>query len=354
MHTKDYIAKYTTELQPSYKMMATKVQELINSILANHRITTHSITAREKDPESLKLKIEREGKSYLNPLEDITDLAGVRIITYFPSEVEKLLPIIEKEFLIDRRNSIDKRKTSDPSVFGYASVHLVVQFSQDRIKLSEYARFKGMKCEIQVRTILQHAWAEIEHDIVYKSSDDIPFELRRKFASLAGLLEIADREFETLRHTEIKVREKIQDTIKKDNLSIPINLDSLRFYFNKYHKEKHISPEKLSTLNKFIRNKNIATLEELHKILSKPAIVKASHESERLKKVCVSADECLMKYFLAIGYHYGLDKKLIGEFSECPALMDEKGFAKRNILKSPKGFFIRPDKKEMRIKANAS
>jgi len=74
------------------------------------------------------------------------------------------------------------------------------------LKLSEYALFDKMKCEIQVRTILQHAWAEIEHDLVYKSPADIPFRVRRRFASLAGLLEIADREFESLRQDEMAVR----------------------------------------------------------------------------------------------------------------------------------------------------
>ena len=77
------------------------------------------------------------------------------------------------------------------------------------------ALFDKMKCEIQVRTILQHAWAEIEHDIVYKSPGEIPFRVRRRFACLAGLLEIADREFESLRQDEMAVRQAIQSRIKK-------------------------------------------------------------------------------------------------------------------------------------------
>ena len=72
-----------------------------------------------------------------------------------------------------------------------------------------------MRCEIQVSTILQDAWAEIEHDIVYKSPEDIPFRLRRRFACLAGLLEIADREFESLRQDEMVVRQAVQSRIKK-------------------------------------------------------------------------------------------------------------------------------------------
>jgi ppGpp synthetase/RelA/SpoT-type nucleotidyltranferase len=336
MNTQDFIDKYVSELQPAYRIMAIKVQELLTSILSNHAIRTHSITSREKSSESLKAKIGREGKAYENPLDEITDLAGVRIITYFPSDVDKILPIIEKEFIIDQKNSIDKRKATDPSIFGYVSVHLVIEFSPDRIKLPEYKIFRGMKCEVQVRTILQHAWAEIEHDIVYKASEDIPFELRRQFASLAGLLEIADKEFETLRHTEIKVREEIEQTIKKDNISIPINLESLRFYLNRYHKEKKISPERLSRLNKFIREKNISTLDELHKLLTKSIVSKAAQEADRLKSACPSIDRCLVKYFLALGYHFGINRKDLGIIARCPILIDKKGFLKRKILRSKK------------------
>ena len=144
-----------------------------------------------------------------------TDLAGVRIIAYFPSDIDKIVPLIAKKFNIDSKHSRDRRLSSDPAIFGYASVHFVVEFNPQMLKLPEYALFNKMKCEIQVRTILQHAWAEIEHDIVYKSLGEIPFRVRRRFACLAGLLEIADREFESLRQDEMAVRQAIQGRIKK-------------------------------------------------------------------------------------------------------------------------------------------
>ena len=89
------------------------------------------------------------------------------------------------------------------------------EFRPEMLKLPEYCLFDKMKCEIQVRTILQHAWAEIEHDVVYKSLGEIPFRVRRRFACLAGLLEIADREFESLRQDEMAVRQAIQSKLKK-------------------------------------------------------------------------------------------------------------------------------------------
>ena len=230
MDIEETITKYSGTLQVTYRLFATRVQDLLTSFLKSEGIQPHSITSREKTSASVREKILREGKSYVNPLEDMTDLAGVRVITYFPTDVDRVVPIIEKEFVVDHENSIDKRKTTDPSVFGYASVHLIVSLSPERLHLAEYAVFTGLKCEIQVRTILQHAWAEIEHDIVYKSSQDIPFELRRKFASLAGLLEVADREFEVLRQDQTRIRDQIRSTIRSENIKIPIDMESLSFY----------------------------------------------------------------------------------------------------------------------------
>jgi putative GTP pyrophosphokinase len=211
----EVIKKYVSEQRGTYRLLSEKTKEFLSAILSSKGIIPHSITSREKDPEQLRAKITREEEVPYAMFNGITDLAGVRIIAYFPSDVDKIVPLIEKEFKVDPKHSVDKRLSSDPAVFGYASVHFVVEFRPDMLKLPEYALFGKMKCEIQVRTILQHAWAEIEHDIVYKSSEEIPFRLRRRFACLAGLLEIADREFESLRQDEMAVRQAIQNRIKK-------------------------------------------------------------------------------------------------------------------------------------------
>jgi len=215
MNVDEVIRKYVSEQRGTYRLLSEKTKEFLSSILSSKGIVPHSIASREKDPEELREKITRQAEVPDALFNGITDLAGVRIIAYFPSDVDKIVPLIEKEFNIDSRHSMDKRLSSDPAIFGYASVHFVVQFRSEMLKLPEYAVFDKMKCEIQVRTILQHAWAEIEHDIVYKSPGEIPFRVRRRFACLAGLLEIADREFESLRQDEMAVREAIQSRIKK-------------------------------------------------------------------------------------------------------------------------------------------
>ena len=215
MNIDEVIKKYASEQRDTYRLLSEKTKEFLSFTLSSKGIVPHSITSREKEPEELREKITREGGGPDALSNSITDLAGVRVIAYFPSDVDKIVPLIEKEFNVDFKHSMDRRLSSDPAIFGYASVHFVVEFRPEMLKLPEYALFDKMKCEIQVRTILQHAWAEIEHDIVYKSPGEIPFRVRRRFACLAGLLEIADREFESLRQDEMAVRQAIESRLKK-------------------------------------------------------------------------------------------------------------------------------------------
>jgi ppGpp synthetase/RelA/SpoT-type nucleotidyltranferase len=171
--------------------------DLINRLIDARKISYHSISFRCKTKESFERKVDIK-QSY-SALEDITDLAGVRIITHFSDDVDVVASMIESEFKIDRANSIDKRAALDPDRFGYLSLHYVVSLKREREVLDEYAAFKGLKLEIQIRSILQHTWAEIEHDIGYKSSVEVPKVIKRKFSRMAGLLELADQEFVAIR-----------------------------------------------------------------------------------------------------------------------------------------------------------
>lgn len=180
-----------------YNSFAKTVSDLIERLMAAKSISHHSISFRCKTRESLERKIDIK-QSY-ESLEDITDLAGVRIITHFADDVDVVASMVESEFKIDKVNSIDKRASLDPDRFGYLSLHYVVSLKKERDTLQEYSAFKSLKLEIQIRSILQHTWAEIEHDIGYKSSVEVPRGIRRKFSRMAGLLELADQEFAAIR-----------------------------------------------------------------------------------------------------------------------------------------------------------
>jgi putative GTP pyrophosphokinase len=104
----------------------------------------------------------------------VTDLVGARVITYFADDVDRVARIIRNldNFEIDPRNSVDKRRALQADQFGYQSLHLVALLSKRRI-FTENREFEGLKIEIQIRSLLQHTWAEIEH-AYYKAERTLP------------------------------------------------------------------------------------------------------------------------------------------------------------------------------------
>ena len=166
----------------TYSAFKQELEHLVTRLLNENRIRVHSISSRVKDEISLERKIDKALDKY-SSLVDITDIVGLRIITYFSDEVDAVAKLMEQEFNIDFSNSVDKRALLDPDRFGYLSIHYVVSLSGARCGLTEYKEFSSLKAEIQIRSILQHTWAEIEHDLGYKSKEAIPRDIRRAFTA---------------------------------------------------------------------------------------------------------------------------------------------------------------------------
>lgn len=210
-----------------YHDYARSLAGLMENLLSHRKIQTHSVAFRGKDTTSLAGKLRRPDKSYAQ-LTDITDLAGVRITTYFADDVDLVAEVLSSEFSLDQKASIDKRQFSNPNQFGYRSLHYVLSFGANRAELSEYRNFAGFKCEVQVRSILQHAWAEIEHDLGYKSAAGVPAILRRRFARIAGLLELADDEFSSIRSALVQYEREVADRIQKKLEVVELDLPSFK------------------------------------------------------------------------------------------------------------------------------
>lgn len=209
-----------------------QTEALVQQLLKAEGISIHSISSRIKERDSVAKKLARKGQKY-NSIKDITDVVGIRIITYFADQVDQVSKLIENEFKIDKNNSVDKRSALDPDRFGYLSVHYVVSLADARCALTENRSFNELKLEIQIRSILQHAWAEIEHDLGYKTKGEVPAIIRRQFARLAGLLELGDGEFvkirEALDEYEASIKDKINETpklVELDKVSLTDFLNS--------------------------------------------------------------------------------------------------------------------------------
>ncbi|GAA5095922.1 hypothetical protein GCM10023210_29190 [Chryseobacterium ginsengisoli] len=187
------LAEYE-EKSSLYSSFSFKVEKVLKKLCRNFSI--HQITSRVKTKESLAQKVIKKNK-YIH-LDDITDILGLRIITYFEDDISKIEEILNREFKIDWINSTDKGNI-EIDKFGYRSVHYILQLSDNRAQSSEFAEYKDIKFEIQIRSILQHSWAEIEHDLGYKSFIEIPQKAKRTFYRVAALLEQADIEFTKLK-----------------------------------------------------------------------------------------------------------------------------------------------------------
>ncbi|WP_436491562.1 GTP pyrophosphokinase [Chitinophaga sp. ARDCPP14] len=208
--------------------MERKVRALIQDLCASSDIPVHTISGRVKTKDSLETKIKIKNK--YTDLNQITDLVGIRIITMFEDQVDVVADLVAREFMVDKENSVDKRMKKFDQ-FGYLSLHYVVKISDARAALTEYRPFKDFSFEIQIRSILQHAWAEIEHDIGYKGVEEIPDIIRRDFARIAALLETADIEFSRLKSNLSRYRSILEREILLHPEKVDLNKESLDAFY---------------------------------------------------------------------------------------------------------------------------
>ena len=160
----------------------------------------HHIESRCKSLDGFREKAFR--KSYGNPMTEMTDIVGLRIILYFNSDVTFAAGLLASEFVVDLANSQDKRIPAEDDRFGYGSYHLVISLDQRRAALPEWRPFADLRAEIQIRTVLQHAWAAVDHLLDYKQSPGLSSGDRRKLNRIAAALEGLDEDFESVRSGE--------------------------------------------------------------------------------------------------------------------------------------------------------
>jgi predicted RNase H-like nuclease/ppGpp synthetase/RelA/SpoT-type nucleotidyltranferase len=176
---------------------------LVTAILDEAGINYLSVTGRTKTIASFAAKAARRADGeliYTDPMRDITDQIGVRVITYVQSDVSAVAELMGDQVVVKEDRDMGQ-ETASQGRFGYSSRHLLIALDAARESQSAYEQLRGRVASLQVRTVLQHAWAEFEHDIRYKGT--VPAEhareFDRRFTLAAGLLELADREFSTIR-----------------------------------------------------------------------------------------------------------------------------------------------------------
>lgn len=186
---------------PKLKAGENSFRALVTSLLSgNDSFPSPVVTSRVKDREEC---IKKFAEKYQTDLEaqqqpyeiknHITDILGVRITCYYETDIPLISKILEDNFEVievtDKTSTLESRDDA----FGYKGLHFDLKLSPQRYELPEYRQFQDLRFEIQIRTIIQHAWSELDHKIKYKKSP--PPALKRKINRLAALFELADQEF---------------------------------------------------------------------------------------------------------------------------------------------------------------
>ena len=199
----------------------------IEDVLSDAGLTYDHVTARVKEWRSLRSKSRKRRPDgtlmYPHPWQNIHDLIGVRVTTYHSTEIPRIIEALTEVFEV--RRSVDKTaQTRVSGSFGYGSHHLILRVPPARVApvLQAYA---GREFEVQIRTVLQHAWAEFEHDIRYKrrgNTGKLAPEVDRAFTLAAGLIELADQQFDL-----IAAQQSATDTTAPIDLDVKFTAETL-------------------------------------------------------------------------------------------------------------------------------
>ena len=325
------------------------VHGLLCDIAKELGLTVLAVEHRVKEEKSLAGKLERKGDLY-NTFDDVTDILGCRVICFLSDEIEKIGKKVEETFVVDWENSCDKRTLLKENAFGYLSLHYICSLPFGDKWPDEIC---GKKFEIQIRTILQHAWSAIHHDIGYKTDFGVPREINRQFARLAGLLELADDEFVRARDNMALYTQDIRNRIITDDADdVVINMISLNEYvlhnknMQKLIKEiadisgaeiSIIDPESYVPQLAYLGVKNLGDIERMVKENYELAVVLANKALSMANLDIVSSSVALRFLCRAELLNKNYDFDQIVEFLKISLRSQEKAERQAKLLLKQKG-----------------
>ena len=231
MHSEMLLEQYRERL-PVYERMAQLAEEALRHALEAQHVNVTTIEHRVKTEASLAGKLELKGGKY-HTLDDVTDIVGMRVVTFYSADVDKVAAIVNETFVVDWSKSVDKRKLHRLDSFGYNSLHYICKLPKSVVNELDMPLLNELSFEIQMRTALQHVWSTLEHDAGYKGAVKIPHEYKRQFNRLAGMLELVDEEFNRLRNILTDYRRQMLALEASGQLDdLDLNADTFRRYLD--------------------------------------------------------------------------------------------------------------------------
>jgi GTP pyrophosphokinase len=235
---------------------------ILERSLKKDQVKIHSLTHRIKEFPSFIEKCKRI--NFKDPLREMQDLVGLRVVCLYLSDIQKVLSIVNREF--DFVREADTIGGTDVSSFGYMSHHVIVQMKSTH-RGPRYDSVLGKLIEIQIRTILMDAWANVSHHLQYKNDSDVPTELLRDFHALSGLFYVADTHFEIFFRATQQSRKKIDElfrTTEPQRIEEEINLDTVKAYLaNKFPGREQPTADELSLLVTELKSSQYKTIAQI-------------------------------------------------------------------------------------------
>ncbi len=193
-----------TRLRPEYELILQEIHQQLRDLAEQANIAV-TIKHRVKRFNNYCEKLVKLKKLQGDDMIQITDLLGVRVICPFLEDLETFEQLISQTFeIVELERKAEQHSFSE---FGYDSVHLLIKTRP--VDSSVTLPHSCDVCEIQLRTILQEAWAEVEHELVYKSDITMPkYSIRRKLASLNASLTLSDLIFQEIRDSQKEIRRR--------------------------------------------------------------------------------------------------------------------------------------------------
>lgn len=244
-----------------YTQLCQEVVYILQRNLTEANIEYSSITCRIKPLESFLKKSAQ--KNCKNPFSEITDIAGVRLVYLYQNDLSKIEKIVNERF------QVQEKEEKGIDEFGYRGIHFLVYLKKEcGIR---YDDLKDYICEIQVRTVIEDAWAIFDHHLEYKQEIDMPEKLKGIIKELSVILRNADGQFNKIREEANKYRKEIEQIIE-ETIKLykqPVNLDTLKLFLERMPPEKKVdvSNYELSPLVSDLYAHNTKKVWELRKLL---------------------------------------------------------------------------------------